>query len=91
MRDRYSLYEAKAHLSAIIKRVREGRPVIITVRGEPVAEIRALPDTAQGIAERLTELSERGVIVPATGTPREIRPAARRPGALKRFLSERDE
>ena len=42
MRDTYSLYEAKAKLSAIIRQVREGRPVVVTLHGEPVAEIRSI-------------------------------------------------
>src|SRR4030065_741063 len=46
MRDTYSLYEAKAKLSAIIRRVREGRHVLVTVHGEPVAEIRPVARAA---------------------------------------------
>ena len=60
----YSLYAAKAKLSEIVRRVREGDIVTIS--------------------------EERGVIV-GSGKPRgKLRPIARRPGALKRFLAERD-
>ena len=52
MRRTYSLYEAKARLSAIIRQVREGQRVVVTLHGEPVAEIRPLAQGAGTIAER---------------------------------------
>lgn len=91
MADTYSLYEAKTHLSAIIRRVRDGRPATITLHGEPVAEIRALSPPEEGIEERMAQLVERGVIVGAPQLQREIRTFVRRKGALKRFLKDRDE
>lgn len=91
MRDTYSLYEAKAKLSAIIRQVREGRPVVVTLHGEPVAEIRSISSAPGGLGPRMEQLVERGIIVraPSPGsTPRAI---VKRPGALKRFLDDRDE
>jgi prevent-host-death family protein len=90
MKDTYSLYDAKAKLSAIIRRVREGHSVVVTLRGEPVAEIRPLAPAAQSLEERYQELVERGVITPATSQDRSFKPLARRPGALKRFLEDRN-
>lgn len=90
MRDTYSLYEAKAKLSAIVRRVREGHSVTVTLRGEPVAEIRPIAAPAPGLDARLKELEDRGAISPAVGRFFRVRPVARRPGALKRFLDERD-
>ena len=89
MRDSYSLYEAKARLSAIVRQVREGRPVIVTVHGKPVAEIRPVTANPGGMAGRMSMLADRGVLVRPSGTtgPTVV---ARRPGALKRFLAERD-
>ena len=49
MPDEYSLYEAKAKLSALVKQVREGRTVIITVHGQPVAVV-----ISQAMYEKLT-------------------------------------
>jgi prevent-host-death family protein len=89
-RDTYSLYEAKAKLSAIIRRVREGRRVLVTVRGEPVAEIRPVDPEAGDLAARLARLIERRVVIPAEEAGAAIRPVARKPGALGRFLAERD-
>ncbi len=87
----YSLYEAKTQLSAIVRRVREGDSVVVTVHGKPVAEIRPIPAAKQTLEERIVELTAKGIITPAKkGPPFKIRPVARRPGALKRFLDERD-
>ncbi|MGH7644800.1 MAG: type II toxin-antitoxin system Phd/YefM family antitoxin [Gemmatimonadales bacterium] len=86
----YSLYDAKAKLSEILRRVREGDTVTITYRGEPVAEMRPIRRTARTLEERLHELEQRGVLVRARRRGR-LRPIARRPGALARFLRERDE
>jgi len=89
MKDTYSLYEAKAKLSAIVRQVREGRSVVVTLRGEPVAEIRPVP-SGGGLEARLSSLAERGILVrPPQRTTRFPR-LARGPGALKRFLRDRD-
>lgn len=90
MRYTYSLYDAKARLSALVRKVREGHHVTITLHGEPVAELRPVPKTAPGLAARLKELEQRGVLVPAVNPHASMKPLARRPGALKRFLDERD-
>ena len=90
MRDTYSLYEAKAKLSAIIRQVREGRRVLVTVHGEPVAEIRPLAEGARDLASRVDRLTERGVLVRGEGARPALRAIVRRPGALARFLADRD-
>lgn len=90
MRDTYSLYETKAKLSAIIRRVREGHRVVVTLHGEPVAEIRPIEAAQGGLEQRLEELAERGMLVrPASGAS-GLRTVARRPGALARFLADRN-
>lgn len=90
MRDTYSLYEAKAKLSAIVRRVRAGHHVTVTLHGEPVAELRPIARKESGLVARLQELEDRGIIVPSAGRVREMRSIVSRPGALKRFLDERD-
>ena len=91
MRDTYSLYEAKAKLSAIIRQVREGRPVVVTLHGSPVAEIRSISPASGGLGPRMEQLVERGIIVRAPKPDSTPRPIVKRPGALKRFLDDRDE
>ncbi|MGH7624789.1 MAG: type II toxin-antitoxin system Phd/YefM family antitoxin [Gemmatimonadaceae bacterium] len=91
MRDTYSLYEAKAKLSAIVRRVRKGHRVIVTVHGEPAVEIRPVTVEEPAIESRMAQLAERGLLI-RTAHPRAPgAPVARRPGALKRFLDDRDE
>lgn len=88
----YSTYEAKARFSEVIRQVREGKVVTVSYRGEPVAEIRAIQREPQTLEAHLDELERRGVIVPS-GQPKKgsLRTLARRPGALKRFLDDRNE
>ncbi|HEX9729530.1 MAG TPA: type II toxin-antitoxin system prevent-host-death family antitoxin [Gemmatimonadales bacterium] len=94
MSDTYSLYEAKAKLSALVRQVREGARIVITVHGKPAAELRPYEEpAARTIDERIADLKARGIIVPASRPPADLavlKPLARRPGALKRFLDERD-
>ena len=90
---KYSLYEAKAKLSSLIKQVREGESLVITVHGEPVAELRpySAAGEPQSLEDRIAELRARGMIVSgATPDRRGLRPVKRVRGALKRFLEERD-
>jgi prevent-host-death family protein len=95
MRDTYSLYETKAKLSAIIRRVREGHRVLVTLHGEAVAEIRPVEPSAGGLDRHLDQLAERGILVRPERPDRPDRPVpsavARRRGALARFLADRNE
>lgn len=87
----YSTYEAKARFSEVIRHVREGRTVMVSYRGEPVAEIRAIQRQSQTIEERLDDLRRRGILVRSGSSRETLQPVARRPGALARFLAERNE
>ena len=78
----YSTYEAKAKFSEIIRKVRRGQRVIISYRGEEVAEISPYRP-ATGNEEAFNELVERGVLSPeverrGTLTPLASRPKCRR-------------
>ena len=86
----YSTSEAKARFSEVLHQVREGNVVTVSYRGEPVAEIRPIPKGATTIEERLDDLERRGVIVGSGGPRRPLTGVAERPGALERFLTERD-
>lgn len=93
MPDTYSLYEAKAQLSALVRRVREGASVIITVHGKPAAELRPIEPAGETIEERLDRLEAQGILIRAKGTPADLAaspPGAHKPGALQRFLDERE-
>lgn len=87
--DSYSTYDAKTRFSELLRKVRGGRSVTITYRGKAVAELKPI-DPPGSTEARIERLAERGLV---TSRPerREFRPLARRPGALDRFLEERDE
>lgn len=88
----YSIYEAKARFSEVIRQVREGRTVTVSYRGEPVAEIRSIERRREPtLEERLDDLERDGCLVRAANPEQPFRPVARRPGALARFLAERGE
>lgn len=90
MRDTYSLYEAKTKFSAIVRQVREGRRILVTVHGKPVAEIRPVQGDDGGIEARLERLVARGIVIRPERRSARLGPVVRRPGALGRFLRDRD-
>ncbi|HEX6559968.1 MAG TPA: type II toxin-antitoxin system prevent-host-death family antitoxin [Longimicrobiales bacterium] len=91
MQKTYSLYDAKARLSEIIRQVREhGLSVTVSYHGQPVAEIRPIGGSdPHPVAERLRLLEQRGELVRAQRKP-AFKAVAARPGALGRFLEERE-
>ena len=86
----YSTYEAKARFSEVLRLVRSGTPVTVTLRGEPVAEIRPIEQSPLTMAERLDEMERRGVLVRLRGPRKPLVAVTRRAGALERFLAERN-
>lgn len=86
----YSIYEAKAKFSELIRSVRQGSTIIVSHRGKPVAEIRPIKAADVGLEERLEELERRGVLRAPIEPEAPLEAVARRPGALERFLDERD-
>ena len=95
MKHTYSLYEAKAKLSALVRQVREGQSVTITVHGEPVVELRPYqkPERTQTLEGRIAELTASGEVVPppSRSDGQTSFPIGEPiPGALWRFLDERD-
>ena len=86
----YSTYEAKARFSEVLRLVHSGTPVTVTRRDEPIAEIRPIEKAPQTMAERLAQLERRGVLVRQRAPRKPLVPVARRAGALKRFLAERN-
>ena len=58
----YSVYEAKARFSEVIRQVREGKTVTVSYRGEPVAEIRPIRRRqTPTLDERLNDLERNGL------------------------------
>jgi prevent-host-death family protein len=84
----YPVHEAKAKLSEILRKVKQGRSVTISERGREIARIVPI-ERATDLPSRLEELARDGDLLRREPAGR-IRPLARRPGALRRFLRERD-
>lgn len=85
----YATWEAKAKFTELLRRVRGGQVVKISWRGKEVAELRPLAAARETFRERLTRFEDCGIVT----RPRkrfQPRVVARRPGALRRFLAERD-
>jgi prevent-host-death family protein len=85
----YAVHEAKAKLSEILRRVKQGRSVVISERGRPIARVVPI-DRSGDVEARLGELERDGEIQAARRGVDAIRPIARRRGALRRFLKSRD-
>ncbi|MEZ4426004.1 MAG: type II toxin-antitoxin system prevent-host-death family antitoxin [Gemmatimonadota bacterium] len=91
MSDSYSLYEAKARFSEVIRKVREGRTVIVSYHGTPVAEIRPYSGEGEDLEARLDRMVADGTLLRSPSVEEALpRPVLDRPGALHRFLAERD-
>ena len=90
MSETYSTYEAKTRFSDVLRKVRAGHRVIITLHGKEVAEVRPIASKREGVAARVRRLEERGVLSKPAGRRRPWKAIANRPGALKRFLSDRE-
>lgn len=86
----YSTYEAKAKFSEVIRKVRAGQRVVISYRGEEIAEIRPLKGAEAGVEETLERLEDQGVLSRGRAPIGTLRPVAKKPGALKRFLDSRE-
>lgn len=56
-----SISSAKNRLSALIKRVQRGEPVLITDRGVPVAKLVPV-QLGKGIPERIVALAQQGLV-----------------------------
>ncbi len=84
----YSIYEAKARLSEVLRNVKRGAEVIVTERGVPIAKVIPI-QLEEDLEARTKRLAESGNILPATFSGPLPR-GKKRSGALKRFLEERE-
>ena len=87
----------KAELSRYLRQVRSGRPVLVTDRGQVIAQVSAPTTTAKGpgakghrgTATRLAALIERGILRPAACADRpwaKGRLVRLAPGTARRLL-----
>jgi prevent-host-death family protein len=90
MTETYSTYEAKAKFSEILRKVRAGQRIVIAYRGEEVAEIRPIETRGDRLDKSLKRLEDRGLLSRARTHTGPLKPLARKPGALARFLDSRE-
>jgi prevent-host-death family protein len=58
--------ELKTRLGTYLRLVQEGLTIVVTDRGEPIAELRPLPAYAAGLEGRLRKLAATGLVTPPT-------------------------
>ena len=90
MRNTYTASEARTRFSEVMRRVRDGDTIVVTFRGEPVAEIKPLAKRKLTQEEWDKEMERRGVLHRARNPNAPIKLGKYVPGALARFLAERD-
>jgi prevent-host-death family protein len=85
--------ELKTRLGAYMRRVKAGATIIVTERGQPIAELRPLA-MGTGLEERLNQLAARGVVSREVREPsplQQFRPIATARPASQALLEERDD
>jgi prevent-host-death family protein len=87
---RVGVRDAKAHLSRLVKLVREGREIVLTDRGKPVGKIVPIAQEELPLSERVRRLEEEGVIekVSASRSRKTLSPVSVPEGIAQRRLQE---
>ncbi len=87
----YSTYEAKTHLSEILRQVRRNERIVITSNGKAVAEVRPFSSDRETPEGRIARLQELGIVEGRSRASKISFPRGeKRHGALRRFLAERE-
>ena len=68
-RRRVGARELKTRLGTYLRQVRRGATLVVTERGEPVAELRPLPTGESDLEKRLHDLSALGILARETSGP----------------------
>jgi prevent-host-death family protein len=61
--------ELKTRLGRYLRRVRAGETLIITDRGEPIAELRPIHQAGHTVEAKLRQMESEGLIIRGNGTP----------------------
>jgi len=84
--------ELKTRLGTYLRRVREGRTVLVTDRGEPIAELRPLPPDTSVPAVLLKLSAKRAVTLPVRKSMLAFRPIQSRGRAVSEaVLDDRED
>ena len=79
--------ELKTRLGTYLQRVREGRTLVVTDRGEPIAELRPLP-ADDSLPAALLKLSSKGAVTLPTGALTTFRPVRNRGTSVSDAVQE---
>ena len=80
--------ELKTRLGTYLQRVREGRTLVVTDRGEPIAELRPLP-SGPSLEAWLLKLSSKGTVtLPTRASPSAFRPIRNRGASVSDAVRE---
>lgn len=94
MEKKYSIYEARAKFSELVRTVLATGSALITQRGKPVIRVIPYQASPADFEERLTHLAQVGKARLATSHFCDLLDATKglqvKPGAVQRFLKERD-
>ncbi len=90
MTQTYSTYDAKAKFSEVMRKVRAGQRIVVAYRGKEIAEIRPIEGARAGLEKSLVRLEDEGVLSRGRRPTGALRPLAKKPGALARFLGSRE-
>jgi len=89
MANSVGIREAKIHLSHLMKKVRQGREIVITDRGKPVGKIVPINNLRLPLAERVDDLEMRGIIAEKKSPSKPLPPPIPAPGEIaQKFLQE---
>lgn len=81
--------ELKTRLGTYLRKVRSGTTIVITDRGEPIAELRPLQRTNDAVEAALARLEAQGTITRSTSRAlSEFRPVKLRGPAASKAIDE---
>lgn len=83
---RIGVRDAKANLSQLLRDVKDGREVVITEYGRPVA--RVVPVRDLSLPDWLAEMKSRGEIVSQKAATKDFHPLAVPDGLAQKYLQE---
>ncbi len=84
------IYEAKTQLSKLIRMIKRHKVSFqISERGKPVALLSPVTES-DGLEAHLAELQVAGILAEPADVDAKIECISKKPGALKRFLNDRD-
>lgn len=87
--ENYSIYDAKAKFSALLQRVKKGKRLVITHRGEPIARIIPYRNESVSLEDRLHSFESEGQLTKVESQWDPV-PVQKKQGALSRFFEERE-